>query len=81
MPKPSYQARAKSTRYRKGRRKRQALRHPTLISKPISPPSSVSAPRTQLFTPESTHVFADLKRIGIIAGALLLVLIVLSLVL
>ena len=75
----------------KSRRKQRATDRPaaTLTSKQRAVPSNVVSPTpvTSRPTPSTqqiasqTHVLSDLKRIGIIAGALLLVLIILYLVL
>ena len=77
----------------KGRRKQRASDRPTakLTSKQREVPSKVvtptQTPTVSLPTPGTRqiapqpHVFSDLKRIGIIAGAMLLILIILYLVL
>ena len=77
----------------KSRRKQRATDRPAakLTSKQREVPSNVVAatptptvslptPRTWQIDPQP-HVFSDLKRIGIIAGAMLLILIILYLVL
>ena len=89
MPRASRRIVSKSAPHgkgRKSRRKRQATRHPApLASRRISPskgaPSVSSAIRAQQILPEYPYVVGELKRIGIISGAMLLLLIILSVVL
>lgn len=89
MPKSSRRAATKGAPYgkrRKSRRKYQVARHPAPpTAKRVLPPKGVStapvspAPGIQLAP--LPYILSDLKRIGIIAGILLLLLIILSLVL
>jgi len=73
----------------KSRKKRRAARHPApLASKRASFPERIPAAPSARFTPpiqqvvaQQPQVLKELKRIGIIAGAMLLLLIILSLVL
>jgi len=74
---------------RKSRKKRLAARHPaSLASKRASFPRSISAaasarlvPRIQQIVSQQPYVLSELKRSGLIAGAMLLLLVILSLVL
>jgi len=92
MPKDPHSAMTKSAPYGKrgkSRRKRRAARHPgPLTSKQVSFPGHIPAAPSARFTPpiqqvvaQQPHVLKELKRSGIIAGAMLLLLIILSLVL
>ena len=92
MPKDSHSAIAKSNPYGKrgkSRRKRRAARyHAPVVSQraplpertPTTPPARVTPP-TQEVVAQQPPVLGELKRIGIIAVALLLLLIILYLVL
>jgi len=92
MPKKPYSALTKSNPYGKrgkSRKKRRAARHPVpVVSQraplpertPTTPPARVTPP-TQEVVAQQPPVLGELKRIGIIAGALLLLLIILYLVL
>lgn len=78
----------------KSRRKRRATDRPAakLTSKqrevpsevvpptPIAPRPTPAVPRAQQIAAPQSHIFSDLKRIGVIAGAMLLILIILYLV-
>jgi hypothetical protein len=86
MPRGSRHPVSKSAQHgkgRKSRKKRRPVLHPApLASKRISPsrgaPSVARAPQ---IVPQYPYVAGELKRIGIITGAMLLILIILSLVL
>lgn len=88
MPKVSRRVAAKNTssgRGRKNRKKRQTTRHITPpVPKRISGQESLSSTRptsnVRQVTPQP-HVFSDLKRIGIIAVAMIVILIILYIVL
>jgi len=78
MPKGSYyKARGKGKR---SKRKRQARRPIAPSPKQRTPIGIAPSTRLQPKAIEFTHVLPELKRIGIIAGALILLLIILSLV-
>lgn len=75
----------------KSRRKQRTTNRPATTLSPkqrvapskVIPPTpipSYTAPAAQQIAPQS-HVFSDLKRIGIITGAMLIILIILYLVL
>ncbi len=91
MPKGSRYQTSKSALHgkgRKGRGKRRAVSHPVpLAANRISPsrgaPAALtpSAARVQQIVPQYPYVAGELKRIGIITGAMLLILVILSLVL
>jgi len=92
MPKGSHYVTTKSTPYGKGRKskkKRRTARYPAPLAAKQAPlPRSISAaasarlaPRIQQIAPQHPYVLSELKRSGIIAGAMLLLLIILSLVL
>lgn len=92
MPKGSRRAVTKGTPHSKGgkgRKKHGATSRPAALTSKqrVSPPKSVSststaspASRTQQIVPQP-HILPDLKRIGIIAVAMILILIILYLVL
>ncbi|HJX69584.1 MAG TPA: hypothetical protein VJ441_00650 [Dehalococcoidia bacterium] len=90
MPRGSRHSVSKSALHgkgRKSRKKRRAVSHPApLAAKRISPsrgaPAALtpSAARAQQIVPQYPYVAGELKRIGIITGAMLLILIILSLV-
>jgi len=92
MPKDRRSMTTKSAPYGKkgkSRKKRRIARHPTpLASKqaalperiPATPSAQVTPPVQQVVA-QQPHVLGELKRSGIIAGAMLLLLIILSLVL
>ena len=92
MPKGSSRATAKSGKGKKGRRRYQARRPIPPISRQVTPSERVpaatstaaSAPSVSAMpsaAAEHPYLTSDLKRIGIITGALLIVIILLSLVL
>jgi hypothetical protein len=92
MPKDPHSVMTKSASYSKrgkSRRKRRAARHPAPVaSKPVPFPERIPATPSARFTPpiqqviaQQPQVLGELKRIGIITGALLLLLIILHLVL
>jgi len=92
MPKDSHSAIAKSNPYGKrgkSRRKRRAARyHAPVVSQRAPVPEHIPATPSARFTPptpqvvdQQPQVLGELKRIGIITGALLLLLIILYLVL
>ncbi len=92
MPKDRHSVMTKSAPYGKrgkSRKKRRIARHSTpLASKQASFPERIPAAPSAQFTPPIQQVVAqrpqmlgELKRSGIIAGAMLLLLIILSLVL
>jgi len=80
---------APSSKRGKSRKKHRIARHSTpLASKQASFPERIPAAPSAQFTPpiqqviaQQPHVLGELKRSGIIAGAMLLLLIILSLVL
>lgn len=91
MTKGSRYGMSKSAPQGKGRKSRKKIR-PVRSTTPLASrrmPSSESAlsaptspaPRVQQVVPQYPHMLRDLKRIGVIAGAMLLLLIILSLVL
>ena len=92
MPRGSRRAVTKGAPYGKGRRsreKRYAVRRAAPVaakqasipeSIPAAPPTRVSPAMQQMVAPQP-HVLKDLKRIGIITGVMLLLLIILYLVL
>lgn len=92
MPKGSHHVTAKSAPYGKGRKskkKRRAAHYPASLAAKRAPlPRGISAaasarpaPRIQQIAPPYPYVLKEWKRSGIIAGAMLLLLIILSLVL
>ena len=91
MPKGSRYGMSKNAphgRGRKSRKKPRAVQSTTPLASRRMPPSvstpsapTPSATRVQQVVPQYPHMFRDLKRIGVIAGAMLLILIILSLVL
>jgi hypothetical protein len=92
MPKDSHSATAKSNPYGKrgkSRRKRRAARyHAPAVSQQAPPPERIPTTPPARFTPpmpqvviQQPQVLGELKRIGIITGALLILLIILHLVL
>jgi len=83
MPKKSRRAKAKHrTRVARAAREVQGRRsqQPEPLSAELQSPTRVS-PKTQDLTSRYQYVMPEIKRIGIIAGAILLVLIILSFVL
>jgi len=92
MPKDRRSLMTKSAPYGKrgkSRKKRRVARHPMPLALkqaplpervPTAPPAQ-SAPTIQQVIAQQPHVLGELKRSGIIAGAMLLLLIILSLVL
>jgi len=91
MPKGSRHVVIKSAPYGKGKRSRKkhsAARHPApLASRQVSPKKDISAASARLaspihgIVPQQPYVLGELKRSGIIAGAMFLLLIILSLLL
>jgi hypothetical protein len=67
---------------KKSRRARQAARNaqPVRVSRPVRPLASEAAPKQVNFAEEYHYVVEDLKRIAVIALALLILLIVLAFV-
>lgn len=65
---------------RRARQRTQRAAQPVRIARPSRPLSAEAAPKEVDFTKEYHYVIEDLKRIAIIAAALLVLLIVLALV-
>jgi hypothetical protein len=87
MPKKSRRAKAKQrTRVAQAARAAQAAqeRHPQQpgpLPAELQSPARVQSPKAQDLTSRYQYVMPEIKRIGIIAGAILVVLIILSFVL
>lgn len=60
------------------KRKRQVRKVPVRDYRPSTPSFSISRPARDEFTPDYSHVVNDLKRIGMLAGSFVLLLVVLS---
>ena len=85
MPKKSRRAKAKHrtkvAKVAQEGRSQQLTPLPAEVQSPRRVSPKVQAPRAQDFTSRYQYVLPDVKRIGIIAGAIILVLIILSFVL
>ena len=72
---------AKATQTTQEGRSQQLRPMPAGIQSPVRASSKVQAPKVQDLTSRYQYVMPEVKRIGIIAGAIILVLIILSFVL
>jgi hypothetical protein len=60
--------------------KRQ-YRRDTAISQPVVSGAAAPVQKTSEFSPDYTHVIQDLRRIGILAGSFIAILVILAIVL
>ena len=90
MPKKSRRFKALQSKRRKKQISSMASVPPPVVTRPPkpaaarevpSPPASPMAPKASVATAHYPYIIAELKRIGILAGAMLVILIILVLVL